>query len=415
MLKRIVGLVAVTSLAVATATTLVACASDPLDCTGVAAANTNDEVKQSQVALVIAPTTTFVDFPALIESSLDQVKTALGKSSSRLNIVLADGKPGVAASYDVKAKGKFDAEIDKDKEFAIQKADDVYSCAVDGRDLAVTNPIKAEQNLDLFEALRVAADSFDIESPNSANSIIVLSNGLQTAGQWQMQTQGIPSLGKATTIVDQLKAGGVLPNLNGATVDFVGLGHVSSAQEALNQQSIDGLEYFWTSVVKASNGLVGSIQREVSDTAPSDKSIKTASVTSLPDACVNVVVTEDMGAQFNPGTAVFKDTAKAAASAKSIASQVAAKPSCTGTMTVTGYVASGVAKSAYVVGNPADASLSLARANAFKDLLAQAGVKVAVRAVGGGKGPFLDWNASGAYDEKLGQKNRIVIVAQDGK
>lgn len=398
------------------ATVLVGCASPTYSCANDLLTTEHvKEKKSAEVALVMAPTTSFVNFPKLLTEATPTIKAGLGKGAGRFTVVLADGRPGVAISTDVKAAGQAEQDIDKAQNQAIQSADDVYSCAVDPRDMSVTDTVKTQPELDLFSSLREAADSFDAGSPTSSKRIVVLSNGLQTAGEYNMKTEGIPSMGKVSGIVQQLKSSGALPDLHGATVDFIGLGHVNSSSPELNQQSIDSLVYFWTSVIKASNGVVGTVQREVGDSTPSQHSITVSNVASQPDACVNVVVTEDEGVEFLPGTSVFKDPSSAAVEAKSIAAQVKEKPQCTGPITVTGYVASAVSKSQYVEGNSSDARLSLERANAFRQLLQGQGLTVAVNAIGGGKGPYLDWDSSGAYNEKLGQKNRIVIVSQDSK
>lgn len=403
--------IALTSLLAAVG--LVACASPSVSCTDILAGKSSTAQKSNEVALVIAPTTSFVDLPRLISNVKENVRAALGEKESQFSVILADGAPSVTTTYAVEIDGKFEAEIAKEQGFAIQKADHAYSCAVDPREMTVTDPIATEPELDLMESLRMAADSFDPKSPDSIKKVVVLSNGLQTAGQYQMQSEGIPALAEINSIVKDLASAHALPDLHGATVDFVGLGHVSIPENRLNQQSVESLEAFWTAVVEASNGHIGTILREVEDNKqPSEKAIGVTPVAKQKDACISAVVTEDDGARFTPGRADFVDPAAAKASAQKIADQLAKKPDCTGTLTVTGYVASAMDKSKYVFGNADDANLSLARARAFQSLLAAAGVKAQMVSVGGGKGPYSDWDGSGKYIESLGKKNRIVSVTQ---
>lgn len=369
-----------------------------------------DAEKSVEISVIVAPTSTFTDFEVLAKSMEGVVQKMMGDKGSRLNVVLADGTPGLAASIDIDGS-RFEVDKKNDQESASEAVADVYSCVVGSE--YVSNTIPTEPELDLFQSLRVAADSFDVKNESSSKHIIVLSNGLQTAGQFQMQKNGIPAMSTVNSIVGGLAASRALPDLKGATVDIIGLGHVGPADQRLNQQSIDSLAAFWTAIIEASHGRVGTIQREgFGDGQPSAKSIKVSPVVGQKDACISATVTEDDGARFKPGTAEFTDPSAAATSAKKIADQLAAKQGCTGTVTVTGYVASTTPKAQYVFGNAPDAQLSRARAEAFKALLIQQGVKVSISAVGGGKGPYVDWDAQGNYVESLGKTNRIVSVTQ---
>ena len=403
--------IGVIALGVFLASSLSACAEEPVSCKNLLASEVQPGLKTDEVALVMAPSASFAEFSGLITTSTPTIQSAMGAKGSRLAIILADGSPGVSTSYDVKGD-QFDAEIAKDQAFAINRADYVYSCVADPHGLNIVDPITPEPESDLIGALRQASDSFDAKNEGSKKHIIVLANGLQTAGQFQMQSEGIPKVAEVNTIVSNLSSGGALPDLRDATVDFIGLGHVGIPAQRLNQQSVEGLEAFWTAVVEASNGHIGSIQREVGDTPPSKLAVPISEVKKQPDVCISAVVTEDDGARFTPGTANFIDQAAATASAKKIAAQLAKKADCKGTLTVTGYVASGVNKADYKFGNSGDASLSKARARAFASLLTAAGVKTSITVIGGGKGPFSDWDKSGKYVESLGKKNRIVSVSQ---
>jgi outer membrane protein OmpA-like peptidoglycan-associated protein len=392
------------------ASALTGCTSSaPQACGDLLKADALDTAKQNEVALVIAPTKNFVEFSSLIESSIPSVQTSMGDKGSRLSIVLADGNPGISTYTDVDGNQP-SVDVENDQAYAIKRAEDVYDCAVGDPTVKADSSVVVDPELDLIKSLRVAADSFDAANPKSVKRIVVLSNALQTTTPLAMQTEGIPPLNAVSGVVAQLRAGGGLPDLKGATVDFIGLGHVYKT--SLNQQSVDSLQAFWTGIVEASNGHIGVIQREAQDTAPVEKSIPVSAVKALPDPCISAVVTEDDGARFTPDTANFVDQTAATSSAKKIAAQLAKKADCKGTLTVTGYVASGTNKADYKFGNSGDASLSKARARAFASLLTAAGVKTSITVIGGGKGPFSDWDKSGKYVESLGKKNRIVSVSQ---
>ncbi len=411
MHKVIRGLTLATLVGIA-AVGLTACVPPtPPKCQELLSADANDAAKKNEVALVIAPTTSFVNFRDLIPAITPNVQAAMGHGGSRLSVVLADGTPGVATYTDIDGNQP-SVDVENDQTYAINRTEDVYDCAIGDPSVTVDPSVTIDPELDVLKGLRVAADSFDANNAGSTKHIVVLSNALQTTAPWPMQKDGIPPLNTVNGVVAQLKANGGLPDLKGATVDFIGLGHVSKSAPSLNQQSIDSLESFWTGIVEASNGHVGTIQREVTDTQPAKGSIPVTAAKALPDPCLSAVITEDDGARFAPNTATFIDAGAAAASAKKIAAQIALKPDCTGVMSITGFVASGVDKAQYKFGNAADAHLSLARAQAFAGVLKQAGVKSKIVCVGGGKGPYNDWDQNGKYVEARGKKNRIVMVSQ---
>ena len=222
---------------------------------------------------------------------------------------------------------------------------------------------------------------------------------------------GIPSAENASSIVQQLNDEGALPDLKGAVVNWVGLGQTDSVlQRSFNQQTVDALELFWTLVIEASNGKVGNIDREVVAGDPSKNSLSVSTISGLKNACF-FTLGADSGFNFKPNTAQFLDESIARSGAKSIVDQVNAE-GCSGELHVTGYVASGVNQSEYVVGNPDNIQLSLERAEAFKKLLIEEGLQGEVTAHGGGKGPENDWNADGTFNEDAGKLNRVVVISQ---
>ena len=122
-------------------------------------------------------------------------------------------------------------------------------------------------------------------------------------------------------------------------------------------------------------------------------------------------LTERDGFNFKPDSAEFLDRDSAIAGAEDLARKIASAK-CVGSLTVTGYAASGVAKDLFQKNSGKIEALSLARATAFMKLLQNAGVNQKITVVGGGKGPVDDWNPDGSFSEDLGKLNRKVVVSQ---
>lgn len=363
------------------------------------------------VSAVIAPTATFVNFDNVIEAAGADVKSSLLKDGTQFDVILADGNPALETQNWVTFED-MDVEVDKQNtiDYVYQSLQDVTDCATivnegDNADQA----LKTQPESNILQALQIAADGFASDSPE--NKIFVLSNGLQTAGQFKMQ-DGMPSKGAgAASLVAALASQGALPNLHGATVNWYGLGQVDGVKQAqLNQQTIDGLQEFWTAVINQSGGQVGKIVRSVAQREPASSSVQATSVVGLKDACL-YTLTESDGFVFKADSAQFTDVAKARIGAETIASAVK-KSNCTGGLVITGYTASGVSKSEYPNTIAKAKALSLARANAFKGLLSGAGVALPMKVVGGGKGASDDWNPDGTFNEDLGKLNRKVVITQ---
>ena len=361
------------------------------------------------VAIVMAPTENFVNFGNVLDSSEALVNEALGLAGASLSIVVADGRPSLVRNVSPQLADTDDGTMILNRRL-LGSVRDVYFCTAGESEQSVINPIVLEPEVDFLAALSVAAGKLD-SGRGEEKRIVMMGNGIQTAGQYSFSKSGIPSEAQVGDIVGDLKSQGALPDLKGATVDFVGLGLVNSSEPPLNQQSLDGLVAFWRAIVAASGGYVGTIMTQVVDGAPSPDSIAVAAVEGLKDACINESVAESDGISFNPGNAEFIDVGAATATAQNIATKIAAA-ACPGDITVIGYVASATPQAQYVFGNAEDEQLSLARAEAFKALLINAGVATNIVTVGAGKGPVNDWDEAGNFVENLGQQNRKIVVTQ---
>jgi outer membrane protein OmpA-like peptidoglycan-associated protein len=370
----------------------------------------NDPTIKVDVVAVLAPSQNFTDFQIALDVAQSDLAQTLGWEGSRLSTVLADGAPEIKKSALIeKRDNQNDGEI-----LASQNTNQltsVYSCAVQDPELQYSGGYTITPETDFLQGLTVAARAFDVKASGSEKIVIVVGNGIQSVGQINFTEDGIPTLDAIPVIIEALKTGGVLPDLQGARVDWVGLGQTDGvAQEKLNQQSQDSLVAFWEALIVASNGRVGTFQLEVASGTPREGSIPVTQITALPDACIQMTLTSESGFNFKPDTAIFIDLNQAREAAEKIADELAEKPDCTGGITVVGYTASGVSRDMFKVGD--NLVLSKQRADAFAELLVQAGVTVEIESIGGDKGPEIDWDEDGNFVEELGKKNRIVVITQ---
>jgi outer membrane protein OmpA-like peptidoglycan-associated protein len=370
----------------------------------------NDSSIKADVVAVLAPSANFTDFDIALGVAQADLVDTLGWKGSRLTTVLADGAPEIKKSVLIKGRdNQGDGEILVSQN--TNQLSTVYSCAVQDPELQYSGGYTITPETDFLQGLTVAARAFDAQASNAEKIVIVVGNGIQSVGQINFTEDGIPSLDAIPGIIEALKSGGVLPDLQGARVDWVGLGQTDGvAQEKLNQQSQDSLVAFWKALIVASNGREGTFQLEVAAGTPRQGSIPVTQITALPDACIQMTLTSESGFNFKPDTAIFIDRAQAVEAAEKIAKELAEKPDCTGGITVVGYTASGVSRDMFKPGD--NLVLSKQRADAFTELLVQAGVTVEIESKGGDKGPENDWDEDGNFVEELGKKNRIVVITQ---
>lgn len=387
-------------------TACVSFAPDPVDCSNTSKAS--DVPPVNQVSIILAPTDNFTNFESLLNSLKPQIRDLLSNQPGEVNVIVADGDPQNVLRMSSDASGE-NGKV-KNKHMVDRLLNGFY-CVVPVKGHPVTSPYETVSESNMLKAFSLAAVPFANQQA-SAKKIFVIGNGIHTAGPLSFLETGIPAEAVVAQRVAKLRDDRALPDLNGATVTWTGLGQVTGAQPSFNEQSLRGLKAFWASVVEASKGVLGKVEGEGQGGKPADGSIHVSVVQGQPDACVSTSLTEKDGFSFAPGTSNFLDLQAARVGAQRIADELAAKNKCKGAITVTGYVASAVNKDIYVFGNQADATLSLSRAEAFKALLQQAGVKVPVIAVGGGKGSEIDWDSTGKYVESQGQLNRKVTITQ---
>ena len=375
-----------------------------------------NEVPESitqEIAIVIAPTNNFIDFDRVVEEATPELTRLLTEDSrTKLDIILADGNTKSIATWYVDFAGAI-TETDKSEvvEDATNILRDIAGCINSGADDQITGAPES----DVLGALGLAGTSFDNDTTDK--SVLVLSNGLQTSGQFDFR-EIFPPVGGVSDLVAKYAAGGAYgaeETLIGANVFWFGLGQTDGVvQTGFDQQSLDSLLEFWRLSVTELGGRASSFGLgSVVFSSPGSNVIKVSPI-GAPDnrVCINETLDESQGFYFKPDTAIFMDDTLARRGAEEIAAKILEK-NCAGTITVTGYVASGTDKTSFDANPEAGQTLSLQRAEAFKQLLVGAGItNQEVVAKGGGHGEVYDWDADENFDEDLGKKNRIVKITQ---
>jgi outer membrane protein OmpA-like peptidoglycan-associated protein len=413
MLKpSLLKIAAITFSALAIGTSLVGCAREPFEFSCESRVGKPSLKVNREIAVVLAPTSNFIDIKTVLTESDAQISKLLELDGTQLTIVIADSTPSVVSKQWVDFS---EAVFEPDRIEIVDKAKDNLTWASTCASGDAGSSFQLDSEVDLLGAIQVASDSFTAGSDDKY--LFVLANGIQTSGQLVMQ-EGLPSdVASGDKIGKQLLESGALGDLRGAKVYWSGLAQLNELEPQPNQLSKDVLVSIWAGIIRESGGKIASLAPGTTPaTMPSATAVKVTSISWLPDACVSVTLGAEKGFEFNPDLATFVNIEKAREGALEVAEQVNAS-SCSGTVTLTGYTASGRSEADYL-SNYASVSeklqvLSLARANAFADLLREAGMNGNIEVIGAGKGPVVDWDDKGNFVEELGAQNRKVVVTQN--
>lgn len=364
----------------------------------------------SEVALVVAPTNTFVRFSNAVSTAEGDVRELLNADGVQVSTVLADGQPmQTSRSWVDFSKAVFQADKDKAINRALGKVRMTYYCTVMTKDQNPT-AYTPSPGADFLSGLQSAASTFTHN--DVPHTIVVFGNGLQDVGQLNL-ADGLPQDSSAAkSVVNTLKNADALPDLTGVKVLWYGLGQNDRAnQKPLHPIASKALEALWTELIEAAGGELVKVVKTIPYADPVSTSIQVKPIDVPAPPCV-FMLTSDDGFNFKPDSADFLDAAKARKGAENMAAEIE-KSECSGPLYVVGYAASGVDKKQYNSGAIARVkSLSAARAAAFKDLLEQSGVKIKLVPVGAGKGPTTDWDLNGKFVEDMGKQNRFVEITQ---
>ncbi len=288
--------------------------------------------------------------PALTnaEEFLNSVNVTPGGSAG---LVVADGKPfalGPQRFDQVKNNDIQQARADKTARYQLVEA-------VQGA--AATTP-----ETDLISAISLASRMLSAGTADN-KVLIIRHSGVNTAvASLPMQDLDLLNSDPAK-LLDQLDAAAMLPQLNGVAVEFYGLGDVAGSQGTLSAQQVQWLKSFWQGFFDRTGANVTFHTDIVSGDALNNG--HTVTPLAAAGAPTFVKVSAEQVA-FQPDSTTFLDEAAARKALNGLAEQLKG--------TSTHYIVAGSTAHVDNASREGAQALSLARAQAVRSVLAEAGV-----------------------------------------
>ena len=307
---------------------------------------TTDEAVATDTVLIL---TQGDGMPALTnaEEFLNSVNVTPGGSAG---LVVADGKPfalGPQRFDQVKNNDIQQARADKTARYQLVEA-------VQGA--AATTP-----ETDLISAISLASRMLSAGTADS-KVMVIRHSGVNTAASLPMQDLDLLNSDPAK-LLDQLDAAAMLPQLNGVAVEFYGLGDVAGSQGTLSAQQVQWLKSFWQGFFDRTGANVTFHTDIVSGDALNNG--HTVTPLAAAGAPTFVKVSAEQVA-FQPDSTTFLDEAAAHAALNGLAEQLKG--------TSTHYIVAGSTAHVDNASREGAQALSLARAQAVRSVLAEAGV-----------------------------------------
>jgi hypothetical protein len=254
-------------------------------------------------------------------------------------------------------------------------------------------------DLDLLDALARTVRGLD------GGLLVVLSNGLSTAGGLDLRQ--VRWLLDADEIADGLAERGLLPDLTGWRVVFVGLGSTTGAQVPLDEATYRRLVGYWTTICLRAGG-TGCNVEAASGTRPS-RSLTPATlvpvpgVTSVtaPDGTVTATVSTDL-------LGFAGDSATISQAGAGVLDGLAAQIRASGgrAVSVRGYAAD-------PPGSTPEGIAAVARARSESVVLALGARGVSATSLGGSRAPGPSSVQDGRFDESRATEMRHVTITYE--
>jgi outer membrane protein OmpA-like peptidoglycan-associated protein len=213
---------------------------------------------------------------------------------SRLSVVVADGAPAVVGE-------PVQLRVDDDDAAVEQRAENRRLV-----DETVAGARARAPESDLLTALQVAAEIL-AEEPG-LRTLVVVDSGLSTTGPMDMTRPGLLDA-EPKEVADSLADTGRLPDLDGASVVFQGLGETALPQPPLDVARRTQVQQLWTTIATRAGAVVVEAE-ELADVQPPEGSLPAVSVV---DAGSGVFCTPQKltlsggGVGFRPGEINFLD------------------------------------------------------------------------------------------------------------
>lgn len=288
--------------------------------------------------------------PALTnaEDFLDCVNVTPGGSAG---LVVADGKPfalGPQRFDQVKNNDIQQARADKAARLELVEA--------------VQGAAAKTPQTDLISAVSLAGRM--LSAGTASNKVLIIQHsGVNTGASLPMQELNLLNTDPAQ-LLDQLDAAAMLPQLNGVAVEFYGLGDVAGSQGTLSAQQVQWLKSFWQGFFDRTGANVTFHTDIVSGDALNNG--HTVTPLAAAGAPTFVKVSAEQVA-FQPDSTTFLDEAAARAALNGLAEQLKGTSAAH-------YIVAGSTAQVDNASREGAQALSLARAQAVRDVLVEAGV-----------------------------------------
>lgn len=289
--------------------------------------------------------------PALTnaEDFLDCVNVTHGGSAS---LVVADGSPFVVGPQ------RFDQVKNND----IQQARADKAARLELVE-AVQGAAAKTPETDLISAVSLAGRM--LSAGTASNKVLIIQHsGVNTGASLPMQELDLLNTEPAQ-LLDQLDAAAMVPQLNGVPVEFYGLGDVAGSQRTLSAQQVQWLQSFWQAFFDRTGAAVTFHADIVSGEALTENGHK---VTPLAPAGAPIFIKVSAEqVDFQPDSTAFLDEDAARSALNGLAEQLKGTSAAH-------YIVAGSTAQVDNASREGAQALSLARAQAVRDVLVEAGV-----------------------------------------
>lgn len=310
---------------------------------------------------------------------------------STLSVVVADGAPSVVGE-------PVQLRVDADGEAAGQRAENRRLV-----DDAVAAARADTPESDLLTALQVAAESV-AEEPG-LHTLVVVDSGLSTTGPMDATRPGLLDA-EPKEVADSLADTGRLPDLEGFSVVFQGLGQTALPQPPLDVARRTQVERLWTTIATRAGAVVVEVE-EFPDPPPPEGSFPDVRVVDAGTgvSCTPLKLTlSGGGVGFRPGEINFLDRGRVIEVLGPIARQMQDR-----------QIIGEVFGTHPAVGDPARVTeLSEQRAQEVANVLIELGVPVSqlrVKGLGSNFAGYVpDRDGAGRLDPAAAALNRTVTI-----
>ncbi|MBR6508987.1 MAG: OmpA family protein [Clostridia bacterium] len=362
--------------------------------------SSNNTATSSAISLVLGNHEYFPKINLRAESVYQKIYDAV-YSYGDCSIVVVDGNPYVAASYNIT---KPDANIDNAKRKQISKQNTEQIIA-DG-----SNAFAKTSEIDTLSAI-VASSALLKSSPAEVKEMLVYDSGFSTTGLLDFSSENLIEV-EPYLIVERLSELHALPELNGIRIIWTGLGEVCDEQDKLSSTYKYNLKNIWREVIIAAGGEIEFIDVPLSATPKSEELPSCKTIPIIQDTLElsgNIAKPIKFGEdtiKFLGDQAVYVNAGDAKKALEPIATFL--KENATKRILIVGTTASAGKESSCL-------SLSLNRANTCKKTLIEMGVmECQIETLGlGRKVCFLrvnDLDVNGKLIQSLASQNRAVYI-----